>query len=50
VELGVEIVSRCIDRHRVLGMGAQQDSLRVCAGDRGRCRSTPGLRMLVDRW
>jgi malate dehydrogenase len=28
VELGVEIVSRCIDRHRVLGMGAQQDSLR----------------------
>jgi malate dehydrogenase len=28
VELGVEIISRCIDRHRVLGMGAQQDSLR----------------------
>src|ERR687897_117083 len=28
VELGVEIVSRCIGRHRVLGMGAQQDSLR----------------------
>src|SRR5215218_1615109 len=28
VELGVEIVSRYIDRHRVLGMGAQQDSLR----------------------
>jgi malate dehydrogenase len=28
VELGVEIVSRHIDRHRVLGMGAQQDSLR----------------------
>ena len=28
VELGVEIISRYIDRHRVLGMGAQQDSLR----------------------
>src|SRR5215204_5780166 len=28
VELGVEIVSRYIDRHRVLGMGAQQDALR----------------------
>jgi malate dehydrogenase len=28
VELGVDIISRCIDRHRVLGMGAQQDSLR----------------------
>jgi malate dehydrogenase len=28
VELGVEIVSRWISRHRVLGMGAQQDSLR----------------------
>jgi malate dehydrogenase len=28
VELGVEIISRCIDRRRVLGMGAQQDSLR----------------------
>jgi len=28
VELGVEIVSRCIERNRVLGMGAQQDSLR----------------------
>lgn len=28
VELGVEILSRYVDRHRVLGMGAQQDSLR----------------------
>ncbi len=28
VELGVEIFSRHLDRHRVLGMGAQQDSLR----------------------
>jgi len=28
VELGVEILSRHLDRHRVLGMGAQQDSLR----------------------
>ena len=28
VELGVEIISRFIERHRVLGMGAQQDSLR----------------------
>lgn len=28
VELGVEILSRYLDRHRVLGMGAQQDSLR----------------------
>ena len=28
VELGVEIFSRCLERHRVLGMGTQQDSLR----------------------
>jgi malate dehydrogenase len=28
VELGVEILSRHLDRHRVLGMGAQQDALR----------------------
>lgn len=28
VELGVEIFSRYLERHRVLGMGAQQDSLR----------------------
>lgn len=28
VELGVEIFSRHLDRHRVLGMGAHQDSLR----------------------
>lgn len=28
VELGVEIFCRHLDRHRVLGMGAQQDSLR----------------------
>ena len=28
VELGVEILSRHLDRQRVLGMGAQQDSLR----------------------
>lgn len=28
VELGVEIFSRHLNRHRVLGMGAQQDSLR----------------------
>jgi malate dehydrogenase len=28
VELGVEVFSRQLDRHRVLGMGAQQDSLR----------------------
>jgi malate dehydrogenase len=28
VELGVEIFSSHLDRHRVLGMGAQQDSLR----------------------
>lgn len=28
VELGVEIFSRHLERHRVLGMGAQQDSLR----------------------
>jgi malate dehydrogenase len=28
VELGVAILARHLDRHRVLGMGAQQDSLR----------------------
>ena len=28
VELSVEIFSRHLDRHKVLGMGAQQDSLR----------------------
>ncbi|MDG2272838.1 MAG: hypothetical protein P8L39_11075 [Halioglobus sp.] len=28
VELAVDVVARRIDRHRVLGMGAQQDSLR----------------------
>jgi malate dehydrogenase len=28
VELGVEIFSRYLERHRVLGMGTQQDSLR----------------------
>src|SRR5262245_49486638 len=28
VELGVEVFSRALDRHRVLGMGAHQDSLR----------------------
>jgi malate dehydrogenase len=29
VELGVEVFSRSLDRHRVLGVGAHQDSLRL---------------------